>query len=84
LKTYYLVYAALIFLLAVTVGLAFINLEGLNLAVAMLVAVIKSSLVIWYFMHVKDNPPVIMICIAAGVVFLLIGGVLMFSDYLTR
>lgn len=84
LTSYYLVYIALMVLLVVTVGLAFVNLGGLNLTVAMIVATIKSLLVIWYFMHVKDNPPIIQVCIGAGVVTLLIGVVLCFADYLTR
>jgi cytochrome c oxidase subunit 4 len=84
LKTYYLVYFALMFLLAVTVGLAFVNLEGLNLTVALVVASVKSALVIWYFMHVKDNPPIIPICIGAGILMLAVGVVLTFCDYMTR
>ena len=84
LTTYFMVYIALMVLLVVTVGLAFVNLGGLNLTVAMIVATIKSLLVIWYFMHVKDNPPLIQVAIGAGVVTLLLGMAQIFSDYLTR
>jgi len=84
LTTYYLVYVALMVLLAITVGLAFVNLQSLNLPIAMLVAVIKSVLVIAFFMHVKDNPPLIPISIVTGVMMLLVGFVLIFADYMTR
>ena len=53
-KTVYLtIFGALMVLTLVTVVVAFVDLGNLNVMVAMTVAVIKASLVVLFFMHVK-------------------------------
>ena len=53
LSTYLSIFAALMVLSAITVGAAFVNLGSLNPIVAMAIAVLKATLVILFFMHVK-------------------------------
>lgn len=52
-KTYWAVFIGLLFLTAVTYGVSYANLGAASLFVAMVVAVIKATLVCMYFMHLK-------------------------------
>lgn len=65
--TYVLIWLALIGLTAITVTIAGINLGGLALTVAIIIAMTKTSLVMNYFMHVKFDSTVfrifILVCI---------------------
>lgn len=54
-KTYAAILGALLFLTGLTVLAYNVKLGELNLAVAILIAVIKSSLVITWFMHLKHD-----------------------------
>ena len=55
-KFYVAILAALMFFTLLTVGVASIHLGPLNLAVAIVIASIKATLVITFFMHLKyDN-----------------------------
>ena len=56
LKTYMLIFAALLVGTVITVAIAFVDLGFLNTPVAILIAMVKATLVIWYFMHVKYSP----------------------------
>jgi len=83
-RTYYLVYVALMVLLALTVGASFINLGPFNEVVALAIAVAKAVLVILFFMHVRYSSRVTWLFVAAGFVWL---GILIFlamNDYWTR
>ncbi len=53
LKTYYVVFGALLVLTALTYAVSFLDLGGASLFVAMVVAVTKATLVCMYFMHLK-------------------------------
>ncbi len=54
-RTYFIVGAALLVLTAITVAASYIDLNSmlLNVTVAMLIASVKASLVLLYFMHMK-------------------------------
>ena len=52
-KLYFRIFAALIILTFLTVGVAYIDLEPLNNIVALSIAITKTVLVILYFMHVR-------------------------------
>jgi cytochrome c oxidase subunit 4 len=80
----YRVAAALLTLLALTVGVSFINLGPLNFAVAMTIAVAKALLVVLFFMEARTSDRLTWIMAGAGVfwLLLLLGGTL--SDALTR
>ncbi|MEM9188534.1 MAG: cytochrome C oxidase subunit IV family protein [Myxococcota bacterium] len=52
-RFYGLVFAALIVLTFITYALSWISLGSLNLTLAIVIAMIKSSLVVLYFMHLR-------------------------------
>jgi cytochrome c oxidase subunit IV len=78
---YVTIFMALMVLTAVTVGAAFVNLGQFNFLVAMVIAVFKASLVVWYFMHVKYQSRLTKLTVATGLFFLAILLGLMLVDY---
>jgi cytochrome c oxidase subunit IV len=52
-RFYWIIFFALIFFTLLTVGVAYVHLGPLNLVVAIVIATIKASLVVLYFMHMK-------------------------------
>jgi len=84
LRTYYLVFLALIVLTAVTVGAAFINLGPLNNVIMIGIAGFKSTLVVLFFMHVRYNTKLIPVVIFSGLFWLVILFTLTFADYFSR
>ena len=84
LKTYLVVFAALMVLLLVTVGAAFVNLGPLNFPMAMAIATVKAVLVVLFFMHVYDASRLTKIFVVGTLVWLGIMFILTFSDYVTR
>ena len=83
-KTYVLVWIALMIFLLLTWGLAQFDLGLANTVVAILIAIIKMSLVILFFMHVRYNSKLTWIFAGAGFVWFLIMVTLTMNDYLTR
>ncbi len=71
-------------LLVVTVAVAYINLGSYSTPVAMLISVIKATLIILVFMHVRHAAPLITVVMLAGFFWLAILLGLTLSDYLTR
>ena len=83
-RVYFNVFAALMGLTLLTVGAAFLDLGPANTFVALAIAVVKSTLVILYFMHVKGNTKLVPVVILSGVFFLLLLFLLLAADYGTR
>jgi cytochrome c oxidase subunit IV len=83
-KIYYGVFAALMALLGATVVIAYIHLGKLNVIVALTIAVIKATLIILYFMHVRYSSRLLWVFVGAGFFWLMILFALSFSDFLTR
>jgi cytochrome c oxidase subunit 4 len=81
---YFRIAAALMLLLALTIGMAFINLGELNLVVAVTIAVVKAVLVVLYFMHVRYSSRVTWVVASAAVFWLTILFALTMSDFLSR
>jgi cytochrome c oxidase subunit IV len=81
---YYAIFGALMVLTAVTVGVAFINLGAFNFPVAISIAIVKATLVILFFMHVKYSSRLTKLILATGFFFLGILFVLTLTDYLSR
>jgi cytochrome c oxidase subunit 4 len=82
--TYYTIFAALMVLTAVTVGVAFVNLGVLNFPVAIGIAITKATLVVLIFMHVKYSSRLTKMVVAISLFFLLTMFGLTLTDYLTR
>jgi cytochrome c oxidase subunit 4 len=83
-KTYMTIWGALLGLLALTWGLAEINLGPFNVVAALTIAVTKMLLVILFFMHVRHSSRLTWLFVAAGFIWLLIMIDLTLSDYFTR
>jgi cytochrome c oxidase subunit 4 len=84
-RTYALVFLALLVLTGLTTAIAFLDLGGgINTMVALAIAVGKALLVILYFMHVRYSDRLTWVFAAAGFFWLLIliGGTM--SDVSTR
>ena len=80
---YFVIFGALMGLTALTVGLAFVNLGQMNIVVALAVAIVKASLVVMFFMHLKYESPLTKVVLGAGIFWLiLLLGIIM--DYFSR
>jgi len=84
LRTYYMIFGALMVLTAITVIVAFINLGPFNFPVAISIAILKATLVVLFFMHAKFSSRLTKLFIATGFFFLLILFTLTLTDYLSR
>ncbi len=83
-RTYVLVFAALMVFTVVTVTVAFQNLGVLNDIAALTIAVMKTTLVVLYFMHIRHSSSLSKLVVAAGFLWLVILIAFTMSDYLTR
>jgi cytochrome c oxidase subunit 4 len=83
-KSYWLIWVALMLLLLATWGVAEFDLGILNPVAAMVIAFIKMSLVILFFMHVRYNTRITWIFAGAGFVWFLIMVTLTMTDYINR
>jgi cytochrome c oxidase subunit IV len=83
-SVYYSIFAALMVLTALTVFAAFVNLGVFNFPVALAIAVIKSTLVILFFMHVKYSSRLTKLVVVTSLFFLVILLGETFMDYASR
>ena len=83
-RVYYLIFAALMVGTAITVGVAFVDLGPLNAVVALAIAVLKATLVVLFFMHVRYSSRLTWAVVLGSVFWLGLLLALTFSDYLTR
>lgn len=83
-NNYVKVWAALMLLLALTLGSSFIALHGFNSAVNLAVACAKAALVGVFFMRLRRGDALIRLAAAAAVLWILILVSLGLADVLTR
>ncbi len=83
-STYYGIFAVLMVLTGITVAVAFINLGVLNFTVAISIALVKATLVILFFMHVKYSSRLTKLILVTGFFFLAVLFVMTMTDYLSR
>ena len=83
-RTYYTIFLILMALTALTVGAALLDLGRLNVVVALTIAVVKATLVLLFFMHLRDSPKLTMLAVSVAVVWLAILILLTMGDELTR
>ena len=83
-RTYIKVWAALLGLLALTVGAAYVPLGPFNTITAMSIAVTKAVIIALYFMHLRYSPRLTWVFAGAGFFWLLLLFTLALSDYATR
>lgn len=83
-KMYVSVFGALLILTLTTVIAAEIELGPWNVVVALVIAIIKASLVVLFFMGVRDSSSLTKLIVAAGLFWMAILFGLTFNDYLSR
>ena len=83
-KTYVLVWAGLLTLLALTLGSAYVPLGWLNSVINLAIAVAKALLVMIFFMHLRSSHYVLRLAAAAGFFWLAILIGLTLTDFLAR
>jgi cytochrome c oxidase subunit 4 len=87
-RMYYVIFAWLMGLLVLTVVASLIPFDrvmpGLNVIVALIIAVVKAALVMLFFMHVKESSKLTWIFATAAFLWLMIMIGLTFNDYFTR
>ena len=83
-STYYKIFGALMVLTAITVAVAFVHLGSLNFPVALAIAILKATLVILFFMHVKYSSRLTKMVVGLAFFFLAILLTLTMTDYMSR
>jgi len=81
---YVTIWAALMVFTALTVFAATVELHVFNIVVALLIATIKGTLVVLFFMHLRYSTKLTMVTVVAAIFFLIIMFSLSMTDYLTR
>ena len=87
-KIYFTIFAVLMICTVLTVAAAEVDLNqyfrGLNIIVALTIAVLKASLVVLFFMHGKYSPKRTQMVIIASIFWLAVMLFMTMSDYVTR
>jgi cytochrome c oxidase subunit IV len=83
-KVYGLILLALLCLTGLTTGMAYVDLGILNPIIALAIAVIKMTLVILFFMHVKYSSRLVKLTVASGFFTFLVLITMTLSDYISR
>ncbi len=88
-KIYFVIFGALIVGTILTAWVAFLDLDhtlftGANTVVALTIAVVKATLVVLYFMHVRYSTRLTWVIVIAGFFWLAILFSLTMADYLSR
>jgi cytochrome c oxidase subunit IV len=81
---YLIVWAALVALTGITVGASYLDLGHVAILTAVLIAAVKATLVLLYFMHVRFDHPAIAIMVLVVIASYGVFFGLTFSDYSFR
>ena len=84
LTIYFGVFATLLVLTGVTTAVAFVDLGRMNVFVALTIAVVKASLVLLYFMHLRYTARLTPLMVAIAFFWLAIMIVLTMADVVSR
>ena len=83
-STYFAVYIALVLLTLLTTAVAFFDLGLANPVVALSIAILKATLVLLFFMHLKYGTRLNWVIVGSAIFWLGILLVLIMSDYAMR
>ena len=83
-KIYVVVFLALIALTITTVAVSKIELGEYNFVAAITIAVVKATLVVLFFMHVRQSTAMTKLFVVAGFFWMAILFVFTLSDYFSR
>ncbi|HEY2389287.1 MAG TPA: cytochrome C oxidase subunit IV family protein [Candidatus Binatia bacterium] len=84
LSVYFGIFATLLVLTGVTTAVAFVDLGRMNVFVALTIAVVKASLVLLYFMHLRYTARLTPLMVAIAFFWLAIMIVLTMADFVSR
>jgi cytochrome c oxidase subunit 4 len=83
-KQYSLVFGALLLLTFVTTAVGMMDLGRLNVVVALVIAVIKATLVVLFFMHIYWSTKLTKVVVVSGIAWLVLLLWLTLTDVLSR
>jgi len=83
-RIYIAIWGALIVLTATTVFAASIDLGVFNIVLALVIATVKGTLVVLFFMHLRYSTKLTMVTVIASIFWLFILFALTMTDYFTR
>lgn len=83
-KSYVLAYVALLVLMLINIGIAFMNLGWVNMFIGVTIAVIQVAVLVLVLMQAYFEKPLIHIVMGGAILWFLILITLTFSDYITR
>ncbi len=83
-RSYLLVFATLVGLTVITVGVSYLNVGAWRSIFVFTVAIINAALIAWVFMGVRHSSTLVKLFVAGCLVWLGIMLVITFSDYTTR
>lgn len=83
-KVYAVVFGALLIFTALTVFASGLELGIFNAVVALAIAVIKGTLVVLFFMHIRYSSRLVMLTICSGFFIFLVLISLTLTDYISR
>jgi cytochrome c oxidase subunit 4 len=83
-RTYSIVFIALLLLAALTTGIAYVNLGRFNTVAALAIAVVKMCLVALFFMHLLYSPGLTKIVVLAGFFWVALMASFILADVFTR
>jgi cytochrome c oxidase subunit IV len=83
-RSYLGTFAALLILLVLTVAAALLEAGRGAAPIALTIATAKAVVIALYFMHLRDETPLVRVFAVAGFLWLGLLLLLMFSDYITR
>ena len=83
-RTFAAIWITLLAFTGITVGVAYLNLGDWSVAVALIIAVIKASLVALFFMEIRFSAKMTQIVLVGGLAWLLILLLLSMTDYASR
>jgi len=81
---YVVIWASLMVCTGLTVFAASVDLGIFNIVVALVIATLKGTLVVLFFMHLRYSTKLTMVTVVAALFFLIILFSLSMTDYLTR
>ena len=83
-KSYFVVWVILLTCTVLTVWTGYMDLGKVNLPLALTIATLKASLVIWYFMHMREAAGTNRIVFVTSFVFMMVMIFGVFGDLWTR
>ena len=83
-KTYTLTWISLLALTLATSLIAFVDLGKFSLAVALVIAAMKASLIAMFFMHALYGSKLVRVVLCGGIIWFLILISLTLADYISR